>query len=1508
MMNDDELTAISKEYRMLYQSRSAKINLKVLIIFVIVTVAVVVSLVAARQVRRSILSKMSLEAGTAAFENGDWSVAYKQLQEYLGRNPDDVEILKKYGQARLSVQPMEAPHIRQAIAAYRRVMQLSPADDVAYEKLAMLYASLGNFEELAYIARKRLGYAPNDPDASLRLADALIQLNKTTEAVETLCGFMDGCDPNEHALEYARACLKMAMVQGRDDYLAPAKDLDGEEANRPTTPLAWLNEAIKRAPDSAEVWVSRAQFYREHADSVDPNEGSALPLARSDLDTASQLDIQDPRVYFVLCFEWMAHGESDRAAAALEAAERLPLETIREHFLFLDGWTRGKFVLAAELALRQGAAEEGAALADEALETLKDERQRIGALPYAIQLYLAEGRVMDAKDVPDANDCLDEYIDLQYTLGLAGRSTLETNYLRALVSRAKGDSYAVIDALQPAVAGGVSRASLWRLLAEAFTRTDQTRRAVDALINYLRLRPRDPEMTLKLAKEYLKLRDWNRAFETARLGQTLDPTDVLLKLLRIEASVYLAEQQESLDESRLLALAQDLGKLREKHPRRVDIRILQAMIAVYRERPDEAEAELKQAIDQCDEPLRAEMQLVRHYFRLKRMPEAVGVCQAACKNHPEVAEPWLSLAGLHVANGSDYEVAIECLKDANDAVVGKWEHRSVSMRLAVLELMHGDRDSGTQRLIELAKMDRREVRARTLLLGMDAVEKDKVWAQALMEELREAEGETGLQWRLHQASMWLGSDDWRSKQQDIKDMLEYCTTSDPQWSTPYMLLANMYEKLEDLPRVESVCRQALLRNPAATDVADKLIDVLEKQDRLGEAMEVADKAEADPRTKSAWHVGGALRAGDFSKAIEELQLRAANDSQDAQSRIFLARLLYGQDKKNVDQALAYLKEAETITSGSLAITALRASILRSEGRQDEARRILDDYVTQEDDFNSRHLRAAYLAREGEIEKAEAEYRKLTHDPNQADIGYLLLSSFYRQTSRLDDAIETLQEGDAKFEEGLITPAKDPNGSRLKRGLMKVLFLRGQPQDREVAKGLLTELEGRMPADPELMNFRAMQLLAEHREDPKPELLNAAKAKLESVIRIEPTAVNAHLALIGLTIQEGKYAVARERVIRAIGSNPSNVALMSARAQIELALNNTQMAIELAQLILAEDPNSVTAREMVLATARQTRDEGLLQQARRLLEADLVADPGNEQLLLSRAQVLVFLGQAQEAIPELETYCQTDKGRGRVDAIVTLADLYRIAGDMEQAGQKLEQAEKIDAANQNVIHARLLWLVAQGQFDDIEETVSAYLLAKEQDPAIALKAASVLAVTDSTLVKRQAVKLFQHVISLSPDSLNARLGLASVLYQIGDAKEAKKLYQELVDEYPKNLQILNDLAWILQESDRRYAEALEFANRGLDLRSDNLNLLDTRGTILKNMPERLDDAKRDFERLLGLSSADTGRRAKALLQLGRIHAKLNDLNQAKQCFQAALEIDRKIDAFTPDERAEIAAVL
>ncbi len=1462
---------------MSYRTRCAKINVKVLVILILVTAAVVISLFAARQIRRSILTKVSFEAGQTAFEKQDWPEACSNFQEYLYRNPADVEVLKKYAMARLSMRPLDAPNLTQAMVAYRRIMQLAPLDELAYTKLAMLYSSIGNYEELSYVARARLQQKPDDLKAPLWLADALIRLNRASEAQEKLEPFLKQLEgaPTKHP-EYVRACTAMSQVALADN------TVEGK-----TKALEWLNKGLQYAPDSAEALVRRAHFYRQTSDIPGVSASDAVALARKDLEAADARGTDDPQLRYLLGMEWLVFGELDRVRAELQAVDALPQEKLMEYFLDINDWKAARFLLAGEMALRKNVPAEQAALADEATANLTQKTQRLRILPAAVLLYVGAGQPVPARK------CLNEYLEAQRAQGATSLPLARLAYLQAMVARAEGNAYAVIDILQPVVLTEGSRPELWRLLAEAFGQTDQPRRAIAALVQYLRLHPQDPEMTLQLAKEYLKLQEWNKAFETVRLVEPLNPTDIVLRLLRIEANIHVAADQGRQESTgRLKELSKELAELRQAHPDRVDIRILQAVILGYLGQPEQEEKELKLAITECKEPLRAEMQLVRTYYRDKRLPEAIEVCKAACERHPEVAEPWLSLTSLYVAR-SEYDLARTHLKKAVDTLTSRWEKRSASIQLAMLELTHGDRANGVALLKELAAQDKREIYARTLLLGIREVQADRAGAQALIDELREAEGASGLMWRLHQAALWLASEDWRSKQQDTVGLLQYCIDSDPEWSAPVLLLGDMYTQLGNVRSVEDTYRQALTRNRSATEIVDRLIALFEKEGRYADAEQILQQSGSDTRLTNAWNVRTALREGDFSRAIDELKLRASNNDRDADSRILLARLIYWQTK-DVNAASVYLKQAEAIAADSTALMSAKAAILRADGQTEAALRVLDDCVTKHGDFRAYSMRAAYLAAIGQPDRAEADYRKLTTFTGEAANGYVLLSNFYIDGKAVDKGVATLEEGLNAL----------PDDASLKRALMKVLFLRGQGPDRTKALEILAALEQQMPQDPELIRLRAAQLLQES----TPESLQAAKERLELAIKLEPTATDAHLALVGIAMRQGDYPGARDYAIRALGANPNNIALLCARGRAELALDNTEMTVQLARLGLTKDPNNTEAKDLLIEAALRSSNQGLLEEARTLVESWIGREPNNEHVVLARVRVLASLGTPQKALPVLETYCQTTQGSRSADAIVMLADMYRLTGDMEKAKQKVDQAIAIDPNSQRVVHARFLLLLAQKRFTELEGISSAYIAAKNQDPLMILSAGGILAETDSVALKKEGLKLLEHAATFPPTSAKARMGLASSFYRAGDLERAEQTYRKVLEQDATNIQALNDLAWILQEGKQDYAAALELVNKGLGLSRGDTHLLDTRGTILAKMPGRLAEAKDDFQRLADLSPSDSAQKAKALLQLGRVCVKLPDMAQAKQSLQKALDIDRKINVFTAEERSEIARIV
>lgn len=1483
----------------------AGVNIKILVASLLIAIALGALLVLARQARMNMRAEKVLQAGLTAFEQENWPAAVKNLRRYLTRNPDNVGILRKYATACLAVRPLDVAEIACAISAYSKVVELDNLDHVAYEKLADLYTGVGNFQGLERIARRRLEYVPEDAKTALWLADALIQQKKRSEAKETLRSLIERVEAKgSRNVEYVRACMRMSNLvaveqsarrkvgkgdRGLDKVELTAGD---KQAEGVATPLEWLDRAVAYAPDSAEALAYRAQFYRERTQDPNGNEQenqAFTALARADLEAASALGTNDPGLCCLLVDEWTTHRQFDRAGAQLQKMEELPQERVEEHFLDESDWSVAKFLLAAKLAMRKGASAEAVPLADRALASLQNEHHRARVLPFAVPLYAAAGRISQA------SAALDEYLALVPKLGIAIEPR-RIAWLKGLVEGAANRPYAVINTLESVVGDDASSVGQLRLLARAYAETGQTARAIVALTKYLKLYPNDAQAMSELAKLYSVQGDWSKASEIAQMAESANARDPVLKLLRIGAGISsIIARGQNIDAARLSEFSNELAQMKEQYPERVDIRLFRATLASLLGQPEGAERELKLAVEECREPLWAEMQLVRHYLSAQRTAEAINVCRTACERHAEIAVPWMTLADLHMA-ADDIEAARVALDRALNTISDGRQKRLIAIKLARLELTRGNPLTGIKLLKDLAGKDGQDVQVRLLLLGTAEVRQDPNATQELVTSLRKAEGEAGLWWRLHQASLWLASRTWPSRQAEIVKLLQHCIDTDPTWSAPVLLLAGMYERRGELQQVEDLYRQGLLSNPSAIELADRLLTLLEKQRRFVDAEWILRQMSGNLRAQY-WRPRILEGMGDFARAIEEYRLRIANDRQDATSRIQLARLLY-QETKDVGQALKYLKEAEAIAPDARTLVAVKASILKSEGKAAEAMQVLDDYVAAYNKSDAYWIRAIYLTEQGDLERAEADYRKLTTFAESGGAGYELLGNFCAGVGRLDQSITAVEEGLVAY----------PKNLRLKRKLMQLLLQRARGGDRERATAILTELRNLLPADPELMTTWAVEKIL---QEPAPKALASARETLQDVVRRDPRYARAWLALIEVLMRLGDNQAAAQQAARALEANPKNTPLLLARARVELALGYGQTAFNLAREALQGDPNSVDCFMVLAEGALASRNPSLLEQTRTLFDEAIHRLPGNERLLISRARVYAGLGRPQLAIPELEAYCQSESGGGNVEALVTLVDLYRTAGQMPQAEKTFLRAEQLALNRQMVVHARLLLRIAQKRLTDLVNISQAYIHAEQQNLATSQRAASILWSLDSPELRQEGSKLLEYNATRWPESLAARLALARVHYSMGQIERAKQLYEELLEPFPQNVDVLNELAWILQQYDQNYERALELANRGVRLAPNDENLFDTRATIFAKMPGRLTEAKRDFDTLRRLCLLDHERRprlARTLLKLARVCVAQGEIGEAKKHATAASEIDAKINVFTTEEHAEMSDIL
>jgi len=1336
----------------------ARIKLKVVIILVTAVVVVVAGAFVARHVRRRVIARRSLAEGQAALARKDWPAACKHLRRYLSYHSDNADMLREYAEANLRLKPLEPKDMATAIAAYRLLLKLTPRDASVYERLAELYGYTGNFNELTDIARKRLDQDDDDLRARIWLARSLLLQRKAERAREAFKN-QKGQDVleivrqrPEKSRDYVDACVLFSRIIAQGD----AKDKTIEA-------IKCLDRAAGYDPKSARALVYRASFRRQLAEetlaAARRQEGQArqamlaqanvrLAEALADLEQATALKPNDLRVRSTIISEWLEHAKFDRAHlerafAEYGTAKDADEETVRRYFVDAEAWIAAISFLGGELAVRRGASQEGLAIADEALAALRQSRHRRRVLPYAVRFYALAQRSEDARR------CLDEYLDILKLVEKTDASRRQTTFLKALVARTEGQPYHVIELLEPTSGKTSADPVLWQLLAEAYSLTGQTRPAARMLKECLRLRPGDAQITAHLAHEYMKQRDWPKAIQAAAEVEPLDPEDVGIKLLRIEAGIQLAGgRTDPASRTRLQSQSKDLAALRESHPERVEVRILQAMIARLQGQVDAAEKELQLAIQECKETLPAELRLAELYLETKRLPAAIEACRTACKRHPDVAGPYLALSELQWSDG-EREKAQAALRAGLQAVASPEGKYDLATKLAWFEILAGDRQTGIERLNDLRSQDDQNVRVRSLLLGLGEVRKDETEAQKLITEIHDIQGQTGLHWRLHEASLWLSGPGWRDQRHKIEGHLERCLDVDPGWCAPALLLAEMRERLQDPQGAADVLREVLKENPSAVRVAYRLVALLEDQKRFSEAKEVLEELDASPRVRESLRIRLAIAESDFDQAAEELRLRIRSGDREAATRILLARVIYRQSK-DVAQALKYLAEAEAIAPESMALTATKVAVLKAEGRLPEARRVLEGYVRRYNTFAAYLLRATFLESIGQPD-AEKDYVHLT---TLHPKGYEHLGRYYAAHNMADKAVAALEKG----------VGAHPQELSLKRWLMKTLLLRGKPGDRERGNGLLAELARSLPNDPDILLAQAAVELGKGTEAST----DKAQGLLERAVQIEPKAVDAHLALIGICLRRGEYRTARELAARALGANPESTQLVLIRADAERALRNWPMATELANSVLREEPGNVDA---LLLLARLCRDQGDLAKAGEHIGQAAKVAPDSPAVLRER---VAWLG-----------------ARRQFDQIVSLMVGYRKATDPDA----------------NVICAAAYVLASSASAPYLREAKALYEHAVKIAPRFVPAHLGMGWVAQTTGDIAQAEKVYRELLTWKPDNSEALNNLAWILAESHhDYKAALEFADEAARLSPENYHVRDTRAVILSKLPGRLKDA------------------------------------------------------------------------------------------------------
>lgn len=1460
---------------MVHTRRAGRIKVRAVVILILVLGLLGAGAFGGHRLRKRVMARNALAAGLAAFDQREWETAITELRGFLRQYPKDVSNLEKYAVANLRVHPRASSHMASAIDAYRRILRRQPGDDAVTDKVCRLYLLVGDYDEAIYVARQRLEIEAHDASATVTLGQALCQRKEYDEARTRLSELVE-----EHHRDAVSAywwLAKIARDSVPDNLTREERDRVLPEAQKEA--LSWLDRGVQRNPSSAEALARRALF---HTGLVPAN----VEAARADLRAADALSPQDPQVLLLIGQAWVDIPDREGGRAVVSLLDQMPLEALERFDVDREEFALRRFreVVGPYMKLF-GTPAEVAAAADRALAELS-EGYRANILPIVVDLFLRANRLDEAEKYRD------EYREWVVRAGRAAPVAEEIlALLSAHLAYRKNRPFEVIGLLEPVVAANPRSVQGWFLLSQAYLQTDQSRRAVHVLEQYLIRKPDDLLATTQLVREFVKHRDWRKAEQYAQALRPIEGSNIEARLLRIEAQVRMAIQKSSSSSPSLGPFVAELETVRTAHPLVTPTYVLLAAIAEYENRHDSAIEILQSAIGRCVEPLEARMQLARLLVRLQRNDEALEVMSLATRAHPTASRSWIGLSAL-LAGVGRLEAARDTLEEAVKITPGTPEGREIATALAQLNLEHFDRTVGLDLLKRLAAENPYEVGPRVMLLELPETAEEAAYSDQLIKELKDIEGErSGVLWRMHRSRLLLLGADWKPREQEIIDLLTKCIETDPAWARPVLILGRLYEHTAQKDKAEQLYRRALEQIPDALDIVDRLMSVLESQKRFAESQALLSSLDERLQKASALsmhRIGQALGTKEYDSAIKELEMRVAADPKDSNARIILARLVHDQFK-DTTRALKLLDDAQALDPESMTVPAVRSLIFFLDGQLDKALAVLDGEVTKRHDFRAHLLRAEFNVSRGALEAAERDYVFLTTLAGSEAGGFEVLGKFYFRTDRRAEAIQAWERA----------VQLDPELTSARRILMKTLLAGKEESEQQRGGSMLDAMLAETPADAELLQVRAAYLLQRGTPQDRAE----AEKVLEQVVGVDPRAVTAYITLIQTSYNRGELTRAADLVTEALKANSSNPDLLLAAAQVEVARRNVSRAKELALAAIEKDPKRVTGYVFLAELAADSHDYeeavGQITQAIQLAPEDLVVQ-------LQRAQWWDRLGKRDDAIAALEAFRKvTDASGPNVLLLVSLAEFYCDAGKEELVEERLRQASEAAPDDPRVVLARWRCLADQHRYNELSGLISEYRASHADQTETLTRGGRLLAESGRAEWIQEAKSIFEAVLQADAQALNARLALAQVSYAAGDRAGARKAYEGVLELVPNHQQALNDLAWILAEQNEDLPAAIKLADRGVNAYGDDPHLLDTRGVILTKL-DRFDEARKDLSRAVALAAAKRrlGTQARALIHLADVFTKMHDSAGARQSLNEAKALDSQYDLLSTAERDKL----
>lgn len=615
-------------------------------------------------------------------------------------------------------------------------------------------------------------------------------------------------------------------------------------------------------------------------------------------------------------------------------------------------------------------------------------------------------------------------------------------------------------------------------------------------------------------------------------------------------------------------------------------------------------------------------------------------------------------------------------------------------------------------------------------------------------------------------------------------------------------------------------------------VSTGLVDTLLGQRKLDDAQTIATETAAKfPNRPFSLLLVGRVAAArrDFPTALEDLQRVLTADPDNASVRTMLAAVQL--DTGRIEQATTNLKQVEASGRGTPMSHRLLAQAYLSEGRPEEAAKLLDagDGVKQPPEV--RLLRARALLAAGDSETALGILAQVEAETDTTDAARLDVATIYLQAGKADRALQVL---------GRRTDKPSARRDRLELAALAakdkaagILALKAyasknsdEPAELEFAALALTTLGESAPALDMLASFSkthpgdAQVLATLAQVQARSGHLDDADATLRHVLELKPS-TSIRLALAQLASARKQPADVVHWLQEARSNDPKSTTARSMLARVFLEEQKPDDAQKVVDELLALDSTSVEPRLLAAAIsgARKNDDKAL-----EYIEQALKIAPTSGAAWYAKAQLHLHLKQDEDA--RLALRRAIEYMPRAPEPLMALVRLEVTTGNSARAYAVARSAEEHP-------DSRALGLALEGDLlmhdGKAAEAVPVYETLMRSSPNARNLLALYQARSKAHAPAPEAT--LSDWLKSHPGDVVVRSALAESWQRNGQPARAIAEYEAGLKVDPNAAGLLNNLAWAYSEA--HDPRALATAQRAYELAPKNAAIADTLGWILLN---------------------------------------------------------------------------